>query len=273
MSFVFLFPAEDSLLFPLNWSKCATYNWDKSKGKGNDAGMRKIILVLLGALGGGGMLLALVFNCAACRAAVQIQIEEPKELYFPFVIPGTSLVAENLVRYDGIFLEDDSGKEVADAAALMLRNTGKTGIQYATVEVFQGSGKLEFEVTYIPPEASVLVLEKSGQCFEGKQLTGCSGWALESQSGWDTERYIRTEAVGMGSVDVTNITDSALKNIYIYYKTEYAEGSFYLGGVTYSVVIEYLSPGRTIRISPAHYASGSSSILRIEFEENREEGS
>ena len=228
--------------------------------------MRRFILVLLGALGGGGMLLALVINCAACRVAAQIQIVEQKELYFPFEISGTSLVAENLMRYDGIFLEDDSGIEVADAAALLLRNTGKTGIQHAAVEVLQGSGKLEFEVTYIPPEASVLVLEKNGQCFEGRQLTGCSGWALESQAGWDTEQFIGTEAVGMGSVDVTNITDSTLKNIYLYYKTKYAEGSFYLGGATHSVVIEYLSPGQTIRISPSHYASGSSEILHVEFE-------
>lgn len=224
-------------------------------------------MVLLGALGSGMMLLALVLNCAACREDSRNPKAEHKKICFPFSISGTPLIAENIVKYDGTFLEDDSGRELREAAAIMLCNTGKSGIQQAEVEIFQGERRLVFHVTQIPPQASVLVLEMSGQCFAGEELTGCSGWAQEGQSGWDTERYIRTEDVAMGSVEITNITDSALRNICIYYKTVYAEGAFYLGGITYSVKIDYLSPGQTTRISPEHYACGSSSILRIEFEE------
>lgn len=223
---------------------------------------------MLGALGAGSMLFALVLHSSACQtdAAEQAAATAAQLCSLPCAVTEEGLIAERLVRYDGAFLENGSGIEVTDAAALMLRNTGDIGISWAVVIIEQGERTLTFEATQIPPNSAVLVLEKEGQLYSSKPLSDCYGWALCETSGWQPEEYLDIAEADMGSLDITNCTDWPLHGICLYYKTEYADGLFYLGGITYEIRVGHLEAGQTLRIHPARYASGSSRILRILFD-------
>lgn len=217
------------------------------------------------------MLFALVIHSAAAMQTDPPSVQSAEEttvqatLDMPCVVEGTALIAERLVSYDGAFIENGSGYEVTNAAALMLKNVSDTGISWALVVLQQGNRTLTFEATQIPPKASVLVLEMEGKQYSAAPLSDCRGWMLRENSGWQPEEYLSFEEVDIGSVNVTNRTEAPLEGIRLYYKTEYADGLFYLGGITYEAYIDSLAPGQTVCLTPEHYAGGSSKFLRIAF--------
>ena len=82
--------------------------------------MRRILLTAWGAFCSIVMAVALVLHVMACNRDFSKQqlCELPREIL------GCDLIAEQLIRYDGPFLEDGSGEEVTDVSALILRNCG-----------------------------------------------------------------------------------------------------------------------------------------------------
>ena len=184
----------------------------------------------------------------------------PADITLPHKIQGTTLVAEKVVAYDGPYLEDGSNTEVVNVMGLLLQNTGAAGISRAQVVLQVGKVEFVFETDTIPPGAVVCVLEKSKAAFGQKNFTGCSGWALTEQGGWDNWN-VTVEEVAMGTLAIKNQTDKTLEQVRLYYKTWLAE--VYVGGVTYVHEVQRVEPGQTLNISPEHYARGYSKVLRV----------
>lgn len=49
-------------------------------------------------------------------------VEMVQEITFPYHVPNTELIVEEVVSYDGIFLEDGSDTEISGVTALILKN-------------------------------------------------------------------------------------------------------------------------------------------------------
>lgn len=190
-----------------------------------------------------------------------------EEIILPVSVPGTCLVAEQIVLYEGPFLEDDSGTEVTNVAALLLRNTGQFGVERARVVLEAGAVQLVFEADTIPAGQAVLVLEKDGKEYGPQTFTGCTGWEVCSQEDWSGAEMLEIQSVDMGTVRVTNQTDKVLAGILLHYKNYLADPGFFVGGRTYLYLIERLEPGQTIYIYPSHYANGYSQFARVELRE------
>ena len=191
---------------------------------------------------------------------------EQTVLTLPYQIPGTTLTAERIAAYEGPYLEDCTGDEVVNVAALVLRNTGQAGVESAQVILYWGDEQYIFEADTIPAGQSVLVLEKSRSAYAHRSYTDCIGWQTQAEGDWTAYKYLTVEEVGQGTLAVTNISDSELTNIHLYYKSYLSPPGIYVGGITYKVRIRKLEPGQTLQINPPYYARGYSRVARVTLE-------
>ena len=226
--------------------------------------MRKVVLTALGFLGSLVMTFLLLTGLRGEEAAA---VNNYVKVALPHQIQGTTLVVENTVCYEGVFLESRIGEEVSAISGLLIRNAGQQGIENADITVIQGERVLHFALSQLPPLASVLVLESTGQKYVKMPLQSCSGIVKYESNGWDPEAYVAIRENNRGELEVTNIGLDPLVGLRLYYKPEYAEGEFYLGGITREIEAGTLEPGQTVCLSPDNYCPGVSRILRIAYDE------
>lgn len=182
---------------------------------------------------------------------------------FPFALEYTSLVARKLIAYDGAYLEDGSEEAVEDIAALVLENTGTTGIEYAQIALVQNGRELTFDATYIPPKSTILLLEENKQPYSDAPVTACRCRTVIPGAFDRAQRTVEVKETGMCTLEVTNLTQQEMDCVRIFYKHHEGENDLYVGGITYSTVIPDLKPGETRSITPYRYASGYAQIVAV----------
>lgn len=239
--------------------------------------IRRVGLLLLGLLGstlvgwqlvkGAGPAAALPAEEKPIELVQQQIIIEKERLEFPYAIPGTTLVAQYLAVYEGPYLEDGSGEDVVDAAALVLRNTAPVGIDQARVELHWPQGSYVFELDTLPAEKTLVVLERNKQKYAKHEFTGCVGTQSTGSGDWTGYRYVTLEETGLATVKVTNISDTDLQDIRLQYKSFLSPPDVLVGGVTYSVGIPQLAAGESVEVTPFRYVRGYSRFVRISWGE------
>lgn len=181
---------------------------------------------------------------------------------FPHRIGQTDLIAQQLVSYEGPYLENGKDTPVSEITALLLYNDSLWEIGQAEVQL-TGEQTLTFFASNIPPQSQVLVLEKNTAAWNQWQITGCEGWSSPGQPALP-EGTLDIREVDMGTLAVTNTTQRTLEDVWLYYKNYLPQSQLYVGGITYITVIEELAPGQTLQIKPERYASGYSRIVKLE---------
>lgn len=182
------------------------------------------------------------------------------ELRLPAAIPGTSLIAEYMVCYEGPFIEDRSDAPVVDVAALVLRNAGDQLVTRADVTVERAGEQYHFSATYILPGMSVMVLEASGADYFRDGITTLSGAEKTEPYLPAVFRALELQHKDLACITVTNLSDREMKNLILYHKTYLPDGTL-VGGITYKTEIEALPPDGTVTIYPEHYAKDYSQIF------------
>lgn len=177
----------------------------------------------------------------------------------------TDLVCRGLYCYDGPFLEDGSREERTGVTALMLENTGTHGIAYAVVEVVREGELLRFEVSRLPPRATVLVLEKSGAAYTQGAVRECQCIVYIPGSFDYAAGEVRVENDGQ-NVTVTNLTDRPMSCVRVYYKQHIGDADMYVGGITFSAAAEDLQPGETRILDARYYVPGYALTVAVEVE-------
>lgn len=185
------------------------------------------------------------------------------EITLPCMISGTTLLARNIVRYEGPFLEDGSSIEATDVTALVLQNVGKYGIESAQVTLRQGETDLVFLLTDLPPGESLLVLEANRRKYLQKDFASCSGWQLNADRSWVSMEDVCITEIGMSEIKVTNCSDYVISDIQIYYKNYIADADMLIGGITNRVWLGTLLPGDSVTVCPPRYASNYSRVVCI----------
>ena len=242
---------------------------------------RRISLLLVGIAGG---LLAIVTLCVMasefryihapdlplenhqlfCQKSInQINMPSTANFCMPEIIQGTTLLAERLTIYEGPFLEDGSDREVADVAALMVRNVGNSEIERCSIELYFDEVCYTFYGERIPPNATVLLLECEGMLYRTDSITSCNGWQVIASNKQDLSDFLKIEERAMGTIVVTNTTNIILNDICIYYKTWLSPPDIYVGGIAYSVEITKLMPGQSEYLYPYHFAYGYSKVVSL----------
>lgn len=198
-------------------------------------------------------------------AAIAQETSGQGALEFPFAVPDTGLIVQNLAQYEGPFLETEDQEPVAQVAALMIYNPGDRQIASAELVVMQGQRKLSFSVTCLPPRSRVLVLEKNGQLYSPEPIKQCLCLSLAEEMPQAVEIQVTDWENGL---EVKNLT-STEKTVILYYKQYISDGGFYLGGVTGQTRVEGLGAGESRNIVAAGYAPGYCHIVKMQIESPR----
>lgn len=200
------------------------------------------------------------------RNSVPVAMGFAEKTPLPVFVAGTDLLAEELVSYEGEYIEDTEFGEYVFVTGLLLRNTGEKGILCAKVKLIGECDTLDFEATYIPPGKSVLVLEKNRKETADTQFYSCVGQVEYSDDHWEEREEVEIQCLGNDLIQITNTAEKAVTGIELYYKTDYAHGLFYMGGITHCYRIRSLSAGKSVTVSPEYYASDCSQVVYIKTE-------
>ncbi len=181
----------------------------------------------------------------------------------PWSLQYTSLVAQTLLSYDGPYWEEGATEDVFGVTALLLQNTSTNGIAYARVQLTQDGQELYFDATYIPPKASVLILEENRALFSDSPVTDCQCKTVIPGDFDMEQRQVAVKDDGLTGLSVTNLTEKTLSCVWVYYKHYDASEDLCLGGITYSVMLSELLPGESRILRPYRYAAGYSKAVAV----------
>ena len=186
------------------------------------------------------------------------------EVEFPCVLRETGLILQNLARYDGLFPETEEEQEVVDAAALMVYNPGTQWVRSVKILLRQGGQDYLFEITYLPPNSSVLVVEKSAQRYSEAPVESCHCLSFSSP-----EESLLPSEIGITDTQwgfaVENKTEREIPHLMVYYKQYIADGDFYLGGYTYQKELTDLVSGEGRELEAYRYVPGYSRVVAAEW--------
>lgn len=190
--------------------------------------------------------------------------EKPDNSYkFPYTIPGSTLVIEQINSYDGIFLEDGSDKEVTNITAMVLTNTGDICVEYAHITLERDGTQLQFTVSVLEAGASVVVMESGATQFSKGKYTNCTADIATMTAMVMSEDQIYVKENADGSLQVTNISTVDIPCVRVFYKFYMSDANAYVGGITYTAKIVDLTAGSSCVITPSHYLQGYSKIVMI----------
>ncbi len=215
------------------------------------------VLALLVWRGPGEPQEAVVFTATTPAPTAQ-QTQDPKPM--PWVLAQAGLIVERMVAYEGPFWEDGSDDPVVDIVALEVYNPGATGIRYARIEAEQGGRMLTFEITWLPPNSRVLVLEKGRKGYAKTALSDCRCTDLD-RTAWASDPEIAVTPEGACSLTVENRGQTAA-SVLLRYKTFDEKERLYLGGITYSYQLPTLAPGEKTCVTPYRYLTTGSRLIQ-----------
>lgn len=188
---------------------------------------------------------------------------EAPSLKFPYAIPGTDLVINQVNSYDGIFLEDGSDQDVTGISVIVLENQGKTGVEYANITLTQNGKQLQYKATAVPAGATIVVQESSAAAYSGDDYTACTADVAQLETFEMSSSLVKVEENEDGSLSVTNLGSETIPCVRIFYKFAMEKGKIYVGGITYTAKITQLEPGTTQQVYPSHYSAGSSEVMMV----------
>lgn len=169
--------------------------------------------------------------------------------------------------YTGAFPEDGSYRAVENVAAMRIRNGTGQYLDRAVVKCNIAGREGVFEVTGIPPGATVWVMEKTGMTLaEGDTFTAVS----TGEYSFRADAVMNTDLVSVTSrgstLHITNESDKTLPEFCLYYKDVHSDGN-YFGGITYRKDCGTLEPGQTVKVEAPHFTQDSQ-IVRYSWNDS-----
>ncbi len=230
---------------------------------------RKLLLVLIAALGLGLTMCDLslkerdsLASFGPSREALPTDIQtldSPQTVVLPYTLADSGLVAEELVAYDGPYVEDGSWDPVKNMAALLVYNAGQRDISSAMVTVVQGERRLHFFLTWLPAGSRVLVLERGRKIYSSEPIRACESTGVRWEVFYRPSVWFRDEE----GLTVINGSAETVQNLRLRYKTYVEKGDYYLGGITYCAYVGDLDSGECRILFPEQDPMGNSKVVAV----------
>lgn len=184
-------------------------------------------------------------------------------LSFPYAIPGSDLVIEQVNSYDGLFFEDGSDREVSNVTAIVLANKGNSCIEYVNITMKCGDTRLRFVGSTLDAGARMIILEADAKTFQNGAYSDCTAEFSTVDNLVMSSAQIYVEENGKGGLLVTNLTKEDIPCVRIFYKYYMNDVEVYVGGITYTAKLVDLKAGKSIVVTPSHYYAGFSNVLMV----------
>ena len=162
-------------------------------------------------------------------------------------------------------MEDGSDEIVTNVLMVILKNEGQTALQLARINLEYSDFTANFEATNVPAGESVVLLEKNRHEYVSDNYLRATA---ENVVFFQKPMSLQEDKVKLtgakGSIEVENLTDENLGEIYIYYKNS-AVDLFY-GGITYRARVEGgLKAGQKTTVMTNHYNPNSCTIIDVQI--------
>lgn len=182
---------------------------------------------------------------------------------FPYAVPNSNLVVKNIAGYGGIYLEDGSDVDVSNCAAILVENTGSDDIQYFNISTAGNSGSYSFTGTSLPAGQQMVVLADDRKGYNGNDFEQIGATTTNGTSFDLSKNLVEVTPAEDGGLTVKNISKSPIPMVRVFYKFYLNDQNAYVGGITYTAVVEDLAAGESKTVTPSHYEKDSSKIVMI----------
>lgn len=185
-----------------------------------------------------------------------------------YKVTDANIVIQRVKGYSGIFIEDGSDKEVKNVAAIQVKNTSNKPLEFAQIQLYNGSKKLVFDVSTLPANSSVVVMEKNKKSFDSSKGVTYGGTTAGYVDKFEKSSSIKYKKVENNGIEVTNTSKKTIPCVRIFYKYK-SEDGYYVGGITYTAKVEDLKSGASQTIYPSHFDSKGGEIMMVKTYNNK----
>lgn len=181
------------------------------------------------------------------QATTAVPTENPV-ISLPYAPESWELVAQELICYDGPYIEDGTNTPVSGVAGLVLYNGADRGISFAVLALEQGSRTTYFTLTWLPPGQRVLVLAMDRAAYVSEPITACRVIGIR----WDDfdSAPVAAQLCPEGGLEVTNLTERYQEEVCLRLKLYRQEEGMYFGGITQCVKVPVLTPWEVYYMCP-----------------------
>ena len=185
-----------------------------------------------------------------------------KKVSSNFKVDDAAITIQRINGYSGIFIEDGSDKEVKNVAAIEVKNTSNKPLEFAQIQLYNGSKKLVFDVSTLPANSSAVVMEKNKASFNSSKGVTYGGTTAGYVNSLEKASSVKCKKVKNNGIEVTNTSSKNIPCVRVFYKYKSSEG-YYVGGITYTAKVKDLKAGASQTIYPSHFASGGGEIMMV----------
>ena len=177
-----------------------------------------------------------------------------KKVSSNFKVDDAAITIQRINGYSGIFIED--------VAAIEVKNTSNKPLEFAQIQLYNGSKKLVFDVSTLPANSSAVVMEKNKASFNSSKGVTYGGTTAGYVNSLEKASSIKCKKVKNNGIEVTNTSSKNIPCVRVFYKYKSSEG-YYVGGITYTAKVEDLKAGASQTIYPSHFASDGGEIMMV----------
>ncbi len=185
---------------------------------------------------------------------------------FPALVSADTEVARAFL-YNGEYPEDGSFRDVTEVFAIKVTNVSQKDIQLVRFYVVTDQNEYLFEVTTLPSQKSVTVLEKNGQTIlEDEKILEIKE---ENKIFFENGISLNADKFQLTPLDkVINIKNISSENIssdvYVYFKRVDENGD-YFGGITFRSNAGALKADEFKQIPASHFMQENSEVLFVDY--------
>jgi len=178
---------------------------------------------------------------------------------------GNNLYITDIGKYTGVYMEDGTDELVTNILMVVLKNEGDAALQLARINLEYSDFTANFEVTNLPAGESVVLLEKNRHEYVSDHyLRATAENIVFFQEPMSLQADKVKITVAKGSIEVENLTDDVMGELYIYYKNSASDLLY--GGITYRARVDAgLKPGRKTTVMTNHYNPKTCTILNVQI--------
>lgn len=193
----------------------------------------------------------------------QIKLPEPEDSQTAFL--GDNLYITDIGNYTGAYMEDGSDEILTGILMIVLKNEGEAALQLARISLVYADFTANFEVTNLPAGESVVLLEKNRHPYVSDRYLRAT---TENVVFFQEPMSLQEDKVKItgtkGFLEVENLTDETMGQIYIYYKNSAADLLY--GGITYRARVDSgLKAGKKTTVQTNHFNPKTCTILNVQI--------
>ena len=172
---------------------------------------------------------------------------------------------EEIFYYSGAYVEDGSNAACESICAVRLYNASPVHYQYLRFSLETSGGAYTFAASTLFAGARMTVLCEENAPFDGGEVLSAS---LLTAAPFLETPTVHTDTLRItysdGFLNVKNLTDGPLANVYVYYKDTDSYG--YLGGITYRVSFGEIPAGETVQSGAANMRRATGRVVFVTYD-------